>query len=203
MKNSHPDFNGIIVNGDFVEHGVAMYILDNDHMEETWAEMKRIMTISMEKLRKNFEGSAILPTIGNNDVIVHNQVPCNEELADRYYKELFEVWFPKDGPLPKGFNYTEAKSTFEKGGYYSYSFPDSNIELIALNSMYYKKENRCSFDKGKAQLEWLKEKVGQDGDKKFVLSMHVFPGLNYYNNAPEIFWHLNETKTFLDILYPV
>ena len=37
----------------------------------------------------------LLPTIGNNDVMIHNAVPCNEEDSELYYKELFEIWFPE------------------------------------------------------------------------------------------------------------
>lgn len=59
----------------------------------------------MDAVRTKFPDKILLPTIGNNDVIVHNQVPCNEDVAELYYLDLFDIWFPKEH-LPPGFNYT-------------------------------------------------------------------------------------------------
>lgn len=123
-------------------------------------------------------------------------------MHDMYYKELFDIWFPEEGPLPKNFDREEAQKSFHNGGYYSYEFPGTNIELLALNTMYYKSENHCAFSYGYEQIDWLKEKTQATG-KKFLLSMHVFPGLNYFNDKQEIFWHDEALDKFLDVIYPI
>ena len=72
-------------------------------------------------IRSKFPNSAILPTIGNNDVIEHNKVPCDNEHAKMYYQGMFDIWFPKESS-PKGFNHDEAHKSFMQGGYYRYDF---------------------------------------------------------------------------------
>lgn len=66
--------------------------------------------------------------------------------------------------------------------------------------MYFASENECGFDVADYQLEWLKNML--EADKKFILSMHVFPGLNYYYGQEQVFWHVNFTEKFLDHLLP-
>jgi len=56
--------------------------------------------------------------------MIHNSVPCNEDDAQLYYKELFEIWFP-EGNRPAQFNFNDANETFSNGGYYKYDIPNS------------------------------------------------------------------------------
>ena len=53
----------------------------------------------MKMVWLRFPNTVVLPTIGNNDVIVHDQGPWNDTMADEYFGELFELWFPADRPL--------------------------------------------------------------------------------------------------------
>lgn len=103
MAKNQPELDAILMNGDFVRHGIA---LPNEHSakkEETWNLMKKIIEIGMQTVKNNApEGIDIFPTIGNNDVVVHNQVPCSADDSKQYYKELFDIWFPEDQE-PKGF----------------------------------------------------------------------------------------------------
>ena len=71
----------------------------------------------MNTTRERYPNIPILPSIGNNDVIEHDQVPCNDEIASFYYSELFDIWFPKNH-LPAGFNYDKSRESFMNGGYY-------------------------------------------------------------------------------------
>ncbi len=57
--------------------------------------MKQIISKDMEMIRQECPEAALLPSIGNNDVVVHNQVPCDSKIAEKYYSELFEIWFPE------------------------------------------------------------------------------------------------------------
>lgn len=71
-----------------------------------------------------------------------------------YFSELFDVWFPAD-LVPTSFNREAAFRTFMQGGYYRHDFEDSTTSLLALNTMFFMKENECEFDKADEQLEWL------------------------------------------------
>lgn len=69
-----------MINGDFVKHGVALPQNNTsvgDPYEDAWNEIKNIITYNMDMVREYFPGKDILPTIGNNDVIVHDQMPCS------------------------------------------------------------------------------------------------------------------------------
>jgi hypothetical protein len=115
------------------------------------------------------------------------------------------LWFPIDA-LPRGFDRERAKSSFMKGGFYTHDFPDSKISVIALNSMYFKSDNKCSLADADYQLDWLEGVLKLNAQKsieekrEFILSMHVFPGLNYFKGWQEIFWRTNFTKRMEDIL---
>lgn len=100
------------------------------------------MSKAFTVIRKNLGGIPLLPTIGNNDVPVHNMVPCSLQEHQLYYSSLFDMYFPK-GALPIGFNYNQAKDTFLKGGYYRYDFADSKFTLLSLNTMHFKNGNTC------------------------------------------------------------
>jgi hypothetical protein len=125
-----------------------------------------------------------LPTIGNNDVKVHNQVPCSIEEANSYYGDMLELFFPATY-TPTGMNKTAVNETFLLGGYYSYKIPNTDMTFIGLNTMYYKNEdNKCSyaFEIGDGQLTWLENQLKDLKAKgeKAMFGMHVFPGLNWY-----------------------
>jgi len=72
--------------------------------------------------------------------------------AELYYRDLYEIWFSSiENELS-----SEAKGTFLIGGYYSYDFPgDSNLTLIAINSIYFNHDNLYSFDKADEQMNWI------------------------------------------------
>lgn len=71
-----------------------------------------------------------------------------------------------------------------KGGYYRYDFPKTRTTVLALNTMFYKYKNKCGKNAGLEQLNWLKKQLRSNRWKifkrKFILTMHVFPGQNNY-----------------------
>jgi hypothetical protein len=147
MTSEFPDLEAIILNGDFVRHDIALPDQSGDK-EAVWAYIKEAMTTGLDVLRTKTKGKVdILPSIGNNDVIVHNQVPCTPEEATRYYSELFEVWFPPNH-TPRGFKRNATRDSFLQGGYYIHDFEGTKQSLIALNTMYFKADNICSLDQG-------------------------------------------------------
>lgn len=136
----------IIVNGDIVAHDHAAEATDNSSVIETkWNSSKDIMNIVFFMMRSQYPDQLILPTIGNNDVKIHNQVPCSAEEATSYYGDMLELFFPATY-TPTGMNRTAVNETFLKGGYYSYKIPNTDLTFIGLNTMYYKDEdNKCSY----------------------------------------------------------
>lgn len=80
-------------------------------------------------------------------MIVHDQMPCTNPDHDQYFSELFDIWFPHDN-LPQGFDYETSKQTFMAGGYYRHDFPNEDISILAMNSIYFMTENKC--EKGDA-----------------------------------------------------
>jgi hypothetical protein len=145
-SRNYDNIEGILINGDFVQHGVALTYTMNEKMNKTWETIKGIMKANMDAVKAQFPNVDVFPVIGNNDVIVHNQVPCNESDASVYYPELFDIWFPQ-GKMSSKFNYTSTRDTFLKGGYYFHKFND-DVTLLALNSMYFMRENYCQLEKG-------------------------------------------------------
>ena len=93
-------------------------------------------------LRSKVGGAAIFPSIGNNDVAVKNNVPCDDAFAQQYYLDIFNIWF-ENKSLPLNFDYVNNKNAFLNGGYYRYDFPKSQISLLSLNSMYFFAKNNC------------------------------------------------------------
>ena len=86
-------------------------------------------------------------------------MPCaNSETSKWFYRDLFELWFPEG---PKSAINTQAreriKSTFVKGGYYTFDFPDSNLTLISLNSLEFIHKNKCEHKGAMEQLEWFEQ----------------------------------------------
>ena len=79
LKKNNPDTQAVIMNGDFSAHGTSLKHKEDiteDGIQEAWTKMKRLMSKSLGDVRKEFPGIAVLPTIGNNDVVIHNKVPC-------------------------------------------------------------------------------------------------------------------------------
>jgi len=125
------------MDGDFIAHGHAGdFNMTFDEKSETWTDLKNIISSDMQTLRTTFPDKILLPTIGNNDVIVHNTVPCNQEVADMYYQQLYDLWFPEEH-RPPNFDNKTVSDTFKNGGYYRYDFANTDLTLLALNTMYY------------------------------------------------------------------
>ena len=67
------NIDAILINGDFVKHGVALDgNVSDSQMEQTWAEIQDNMRASLTLIRSIFLDQPVLPVIGNNDVIMHD-----------------------------------------------------------------------------------------------------------------------------------
>ena len=66
----------------------------------------------MGTIRETYPDTDILPSVGNNDVYVHNNVPCYNDTSEWYYSELFNAWFGDGKNYSKNFNFSDVKNTF-------------------------------------------------------------------------------------------
>lgn len=71
--------------------------------------------------------------------------------------------------------------------------------------MYYKTDNLQGFDVGDGQFDWMTEqfeenlKLTDEQQREFILSMHVFPGMEYYGKAKN-FFRVDAEEKFVLIL---
>lgn len=159
LYRAEKETDTIIINGDFSAHGTSIKlkhgIPTEEDIQKAWSNMKHLMKTSLDDLRELFPDAAILPSIGNNDVVIHNQVPCTDsEFRKQYYEEMFDIWFPA-GKISNTINYDFIKESFLEGGYYAHEFPNSNLTFIALNSIMFIGHNKCDHDGAMKQIEWL------------------------------------------------
>lgn len=118
--------------------------------------MKQIIKSNFVSLQANIPDTLILPSIGNNDVIVHNNMECDDSLYNMYFNDLFNVWFE---PQRNAIAYEQVKSTFTSGGYYRHDFPKSKTSVLVLNSILFKDNNKCKPEKAYEQLTWLAKQL--------------------------------------------
>ncbi len=103
----NPDVKVIIINGDTVAHYVAQ-----DYGEQA---LEDTITLISQKIRAHFPKAVALPSIGNNDLKLHNNVPKEAE-ALQYYRMLLHIWFRS--PANRRLITEEARDTFLRGGFY-------------------------------------------------------------------------------------
>ena len=139
MKKYEMDI--ISMNGDFVGHYVAAETNASDSEAfDNWKNKQLVHFREVHAIfRQQFPKTPILPTIGNNDVMYHNKLPCKQELENVMYADLLQIWFPEDN-LPVGMDYEELKHSFMKGGYYRYNVTGFDLVFLGLNTMFFKEE---------------------------------------------------------------
>jgi sphingomyelin phosphodiesterase acid-like 3 len=104
---------------------------------------------------------------------------------------------------------SEAKSTFQVGGFYSIAHPTvANQDIIVLNTIFwstsYKSCTRNSGDPGEAEMEWLGWKLYTSRllHHGVTLVMHIPPGMDAYSSAhgqckvPVPFWRVKYSAEF-------
>jgi len=131
--------------------------------------------------------------IGNNDVVVDDNVPCDSKKIESYYGGLYDIWFGKGDKKRPEADLVD-RSTFMKWGSYAADLPNSDITVISFNSLYYSKKNRCGQEEGKKLMNWLREQLKRN--RKFVINMHIFPGYSYLFGGFQQFWHEKDQREF-------
>lgn len=78
MRKTQPQTDAIIINGDFSAHGTSLKgHHSKDEVDDAWSKMKKLTNDSLNEIRDQFPNIPILPSVGNNDVVHHNRVPCH------------------------------------------------------------------------------------------------------------------------------
>lgn len=184
-----PEF--IFLPGDFVSHGFSQTSSES-YSSTKYIMLKEIIKRTFQEIRTNFPNSYLIPTIGNNDVKFHYQVPTSKE-KNNYYSMFFEEAFEKTPQNRKLRNYPEIKRDFLNGGYYKADLSE-DFSVIVLNTLYYSLSNNPNNDliTGDIQLEWLDKQLKgiKERSGKAIVGYHIFPGLNYFNG---IQYFLNKT----------
>ena len=144
VDKASPFSDSVLVNGDFVRHGIALRD-PSGNWRTAFEKQKPIFRQNIGMIRSRFAN--VFPVIGNNDVAIHDQMPCSDDVAAQYFSELYDIWFA-EGSQPHGFDDSAAKSTFLAGGYYRHDFPGQKVSLLALNTMYFMSENKCQLSRG-------------------------------------------------------
>ncbi|KAI8351509.1 Metallo-dependent phosphatase-like protein [Blakeslea trispora] len=169
LKNDITDIDFIIYTGDTVRHD-----RDGDlprTKEEVIEGHKTVMKYFRDAY--NVKYVPYVPTIGNNDAFVHNDLIKNDKIFD----QLESIW------EPLGLNLT---SDFSSGGYFVQDVIPDQLSIINLNSMYFFKKNdqasNCEKSKssGAMQLNWLENTLKYYANKKShrVYIMGHIPPLN-------------------------
>jgi hypothetical protein len=108
---------------------------------KNWEVVEGIIKSEIGLLRERFPSQLFLPTIGNNDVMYHNQMPANQTYSDIYYGGLFDSWFGDSVDAKYQFDKEAVRETFMKGGYYSHDFANTAVTFVGLNTMYMNGKN--------------------------------------------------------------
>lgn len=87
-----------------------------------------------QEIMTAFPDIPIIPVVGNNDVVYHDQAPTAEN-KEAYYTALWEIWFenvPANAHIAAN---DTIKATWMQGGFYAYELSD-DIMILCLNGMY-------------------------------------------------------------------
>ncbi|KAI8090038.1 Metallo-dependent phosphatase-like protein [Halteromyces radiatus] len=166
MKNSLQDIDFILYTGDTARH-------DRDKkLPRTGADVLEDHKAVIHLFIKTFDVNSIklIPTIGNNDGIQHNDFTFNTSI----YNSLQSIW------EPLGLNLSE---TFHSGGYFIQDQVVPGLRVINTNSMFFFKKNHIVTDcneassPGAIELIWLKQALEQAKDDNVMVYVmgHVPP----------------------------
>ncbi|KXN74291.1 hypothetical protein CONCODRAFT_2670 [Conidiobolus coronatus NRRL 28638] len=166
LKSNHQSINFVIDTGDVVRHDrdtakprTKKNVLDDHQRVVKYYQQ----TFDLNKIK-------VIPTIGNNDEIEHNQSEENSPL----FKELEKIWKPYGLNLDKD---------FLKGGYFKAEVIPGKLTVISLNTLLWYKDNDLAKDCdkgssfGKVQMEWLENQLNSlrnKGQKAYIIG-HIGP----------------------------
>ena len=193
-KKSGDSIEAILLLGDLCKHGLAVEI---DAEETNWELMKYTIQMAINSIVDAFPDVPILPVLGNNDVVYHDQAPAGT-FKDEYYSELWEIMFEGVAANAHIVANETIKSTWMEGGYYVYELGDDSM-VISLNGMYPFYENFEDPDMAWQMIDWVEDTLKANPDKYFITQTHVFFGNNWYHSLEQL-WNTTYTDKMMQIL---
>jgi len=172
-KSVLPKPDAILVLGDLVAHKIPCKV-GKSCSDKKKEKVRRALANVTKEIGNKFVGTPILHVMGNLDGYYHNQVPS---LADKneYYTYTYNI-FIRGHPGNHKIETPDNIKTFQNGGYYYYDL-NTNVRILAINSMYFFKENEKENDNdaAKEQMKWIRNQLNSlsEQHKKAILFMHV------------------------------
>ncbi|GBB84220.1 hypothetical protein RclHR1_10840005 [Rhizophagus clarus] len=168
LKENFQDIDFIIYTGDSLRHGRDQNLpLTKDYIK--WTH-KAIINYIMETF--DIDKIKFIPTLGNNDEWVHNQLEGGQNTL---FSNLTQIWEPLKLNLT---------SDFLKGGYFRQDI-NSKLSIFSLNSMYFFSHNERIEDckhknsPGAIQLKWFRHQlISARKEKRKVFIVQHIPPLN-------------------------
>lgn len=162
-------------------------------MERNRSDVYESNRIMVNIVRETLGAIPVVPSLGNNDVIPHNEINLgrqgnnNTDRLLQFYLDLWQPWVPQD----------QHEDFLQYGAFVAEVGP--GLRALSLNSMYFIKKNKgmqgCRRSGGARQhMDWFKQqlvKARMDGYKVLVLG-HVPPSEdNYRFSCLEAYTHIS------------
>lgn len=180
FNRNHGKQDVIILTGDFAAHHTAMAYPDGG---KTFPMLLASHAGIVDILSEKFPDTLIVPAFGNNDEVYHdNPVPHENEFL--FYDYIFNLWFLLLPENNRHFSYEgkqEIYKTFIEGGYYRVDLTE-DLSVLSLNTLYFDSERSMELDSGKRgyqQMEWLRQQLGEESNRKFIIASHIYAGTRY------------------------
>ena len=156
------------------------------------------MTFVMQAITLAFPNIPIIPVIGNNDVMYHNQAPTAVD-APTYYSQMWDIYVTGIAANIALFESDpNISTTFHQGGWYYIPLAD-NVIILCLNGMYPFYSNSADPTTAQTMIDWVEQMFINNPNSKFIMQTHVWPGTNYFNYL-EVFWVQPYLDNFLTIM---
>ncbi|KAI8331003.1 Metallo-dependent phosphatase-like protein [Chlamydoabsidia padenii] len=161
-------------------------------------ESNQIMT---KMIKEAFGNISVVPSLGNNDVIPHNQITQGGQMNKKtdqllgFYQDLWHQWIPQD-----------QHENFVKYGAFVVNV-GPKLRALSLNTMYFIKKNKkvkgCHKPgTARQHMDWFEQQLAQarmDGSRMVVLG-HVPPSEeNYRSSCLDAYIHISAAYSDLII----
>ncbi|XP_076068763.1 acid sphingomyelinase-like phosphodiesterase 3b [Oratosquilla oratoria] len=163
---------------------------DTAHVEDKYISRKKVLDIVRnltESLSSSFEGVPVIPVLGNHDYSPKNQMPVGTSDFQTAVADMWRPWLNES-----------QYSLFKQGGYYAVDVPNTNLTVVALNTLvWYKNNNATALDPAAqdpaGQFQWAEEQLkglARRGRKAFLIG-HIPPGLfeRFYQSEEGFYWY--------------
>jgi len=170
IAKKYPDPLFVLINGDIASHDV--FNEDPKTITEKWDYVFKIV-------KKNFgENIKIISTLGNSDAYPIEQM--SENKTDEVVTDIAKVMY-SHGLIHKDI---PDEAIFSKHGYYKTSIPNSNVDVVVLNSVLDLKKNLAVDPQNPdpaGMYSWTEKKISESAaaNRKVWLVGHVPPDYLY------------------------